>query len=50
MLDSSLFETVKLEQEDRIRKAEMARLYAAARKANRQPWALRSLLLALLGR
>jgi len=50
MPDSWLYETVKLEQEDRIRKAERARLYTAVKKANRQPSVFKTLLLALLGR
>jgi hypothetical protein len=47
MSSSVLFEYAKIDHEDRVRKAERDRLYITARRANRRPSILKSLLLAL---
>jgi hypothetical protein len=43
-----LLDYTKMDHEERVRKAEQARLYAAVCRINRRPSVLKSLLLALL--
>jgi hypothetical protein len=47
MSRSVLLDYAKIDHEDRIRQAERDRMYVAARKANRRPSILKSLLLTL---
>ncbi len=42
-----LLDVIKLEHAERVRKAERERLYATARRTNRRPSVLKSLLLTL---
>jgi hypothetical protein len=43
-----LLDVVRIEHEDRIRKAERDRLFVSARQANKRPSAFKAWLLALL--
>jgi len=48
MSGSVLLDYAKMDHAERIRKAEMDRMYVAARRTNRRPSILKTVLLALL--